>query len=332
MSGSRAGIFPPHAGGRAAAAAARSLVILAVPACTSGKLLTLGDSNWGAHVVDAPVLVNLSTPSNKSVSNATLTADMTEIFFSSDNDIWTAERSSGDGAFGAPRRITVVNSDRRESSPAIALDGLTLWFASARPGGLGQLDIWVSRRAARTEEWSPPTNCANVNSEGDDLPRPPGNHGLVMPLSSVRNGGGGKLYEIFFATRPTQNDEFDPPAPAQELPHPPMDSSSDPFLTGDGLNLFYSGNAAWEPSDIVLAEHAAWGTTFSDARRLSGINTPEWRENDPWLSPDGKYLYFTSNRPSMSDGGTDSESGAVDGSDAHVDRIYRAILDPPWVP
>jgi hypothetical protein len=332
MSGSRAGVFPSHAGGRAAAVGARTLAVLVMAGCTHGKLLTLGDSSsWGSRVVDTPLLVDLSTPVDKAVSNATLTADLTEIFFSSDNDIWTAKRSSPDGAFATPERIVVVNSDRRESSPAISLDGLTLWFASAREGGSGQLDIWVSRRPSRTAEWSPPTNCANLNSEGDDLPRPPGNHGLVMPLSSVRNGGAGKLYDIFFASRATENDEFDPPALAEELPHPPIHSSTDPFLTADGLNLFYSGNAAWAPGDIVLAEHAVWGATFSDSQALSGINTPQFRENDPWLSPDGKYLYFTSNRAGAPEGGADSQSGASDGSD-HLDRIYRAVLDPPWVP
>ena len=44
----------------------------------------------------------------------------------------------------------VVNSSSNEQNATLARDGLSLYFSSNRPGGAGNLDIWVSRRAART--------------------------------------------------------------------------------------------------------------------------------------------------------------------------------------
>jgi hypothetical protein len=46
-------------------------------------------------------------------------------------------------------------------------DGQTVYFHSARPGGKGGLDIWVSTKTA-AGEWGEPVNLAAVNSSRDD--------------------------------------------------------------------------------------------------------------------------------------------------------------------
>ena len=40
----------------------------------------------------------------------------------------------------------VVNSAGPDLGPALSPDGLSLYFFSARPGGLGGNDYWASRR------------------------------------------------------------------------------------------------------------------------------------------------------------------------------------------
>jgi hypothetical protein len=47
----------------------------------------------------------------------------------------------------------------------ISRDGRRLYFGSERPGGLGQMDIWVSTRTA-DGGWGEPANLAAVNSPG----------------------------------------------------------------------------------------------------------------------------------------------------------------------
>jgi hypothetical protein len=46
-------------------------------------------------------------------------------------------------------------------------DGSTVYFHSARPGGKGGLDVWVSRKAP-DGSWGEPSNVAAVNTERDD--------------------------------------------------------------------------------------------------------------------------------------------------------------------
>jgi WD40-like Beta Propeller Repeat len=52
----------------------------------------------------------------------------------------------------------LVNSPFNEAGPALSKNGLSLYFHSNRPGGLGGSDIWVSQRNSPGESWGPPIN------------------------------------------------------------------------------------------------------------------------------------------------------------------------------
>jgi hypothetical protein len=123
--------------------------------------------------------------------NPSLTADVREIFFTSERggspaEICAARRAAATGPFGSPTLVSELNSARIETSPVVSADGLTLWLGSDRPGGLGDLDIWVSTRPARDASWFVPIDLPALSSAFKEIPRPPGLHGLVMPLGSDR--------------------------------------------------------------------------------------------------------------------------------------------------
>jgi hypothetical protein len=58
------------------------------------------------------------------------------------------------------------NPDYEVGELHISADGQELYFHSARPGGEGQYDIWVSRK--ENGEWLPPQNVEAVNSPETD--------------------------------------------------------------------------------------------------------------------------------------------------------------------
>ena len=71
------------------------------------------------------------------------------VCFAKDNGGWTKPKN-----LGAP-----VNSAENEGGQFIAPDGVTMYFASRRPGGLGDYDIWVTRRLDDSWlKWSAPEN------------------------------------------------------------------------------------------------------------------------------------------------------------------------------
>lgn len=75
-----------------------------------------------------------------------------------------------------------------ETSPAVTLDGLTLYRGSDRSGGVGEVDIWQVTRADRTMPWGNVTDVAALNSPTKDVPPPLGQHDLVMRRSRCVHG------------------------------------------------------------------------------------------------------------------------------------------------
>jgi len=64
-----------------------------------------------------------------------------------------------------------VNTAANEIDPTLAADGKTLYFASDRPGGLGGLDLYVTRRLDDGwQHWSAPINLGpEINTPKDDV-------------------------------------------------------------------------------------------------------------------------------------------------------------------
>jgi Tol biopolymer transport system component len=272
------------------------LGLLALAACSDGGSVVLGHGAFPDIELGAPTLVaELASAGN--VTDPTLTADLLEIYFTAtesdpDGDVWVARRRERDAPFAQPTRIEALSSPASESNPAISLDGLTVWFGSDRAGGAGGMDIWQASRADRDAAWSAPILLTRLNSPGNDVPRPPGLGARFMPLGSDRASPG--LYQTYLAQRSDPHAPFESPVLVSELSFSGM-GTVDGFLPDDGLTLWFS---LWTPpaqSDLHLAFRKSAGQPFADHRALIGINGP-WDDRDPWLSADGRTLYFASNR------------------------------------
>lgn len=231
--------------------------------------------------------------------NPTLSGDQLVICFTSTrtsstdgSGVWCAERESLSERFDEPIEITEVNSDSIETSPALSLNGLELWFSSERDGGQGEADIYVSSRDARSDPWGTPVLVPELNSAFDDIPRPPAMGDTVMPLGSRRTDG---TYFTYFAVRETRNHAFSAPVLVEELAASGL-IVVDAHLAEDGLLLLFTsvaeGNA---PGDLYAAQRSDVNSRFGEPILLEGVNTSE-DDRDPWLSPDGQTLYFSSNR------------------------------------
>jgi hypothetical protein len=278
--------------------------------CSAGTTVTLGNVSPHPYHFQPPQIVP-ELVSTSRTDNPTLTGDLLEIYFTTDRvsgngDVWFATRASAADPFGTPAPVSAVNGSSFETSSAISTDGLALWFGSDRTGGAGGVDVWVSQRATRADAWSTPVNLVALSSPADDIPRPPGQHGLVMPMASTRpataNPSGS--YQTYLAARPSGGAPFGAPAPIPELDYPDR-STVDGFLTDDGLTLFFSATPAPDAdaavdggvgdADLYVAWRRATDEPFSFKQPLDDLNTPT-DERDPWLTPDGKTLYFTSTR------------------------------------
>ncbi|MAT40309.1 MAG: flagellar motor protein MotB [Ectothiorhodospiraceae bacterium] len=76
-----------------------------------------------------------------------------------------------DGTWSAPENLGPdINSVTDDITPYLASDGLTLYFSSARDGGMGKNDVYMSRRLDETwKRWTTPRNVGHpVNTAGWD--------------------------------------------------------------------------------------------------------------------------------------------------------------------
>jgi Tol biopolymer transport system component len=96
--------------------------------------------------------------------------------------------------------LAEVNTAATERDPFISSDGLTLYFASDRPGSLGAQDIWVTIRPNLQTQFEPPPNLAELNGAFSQGNPTISDSGLLVWDSTRAGGPGGTFgYDIWQA-------------------------------------------------------------------------------------------------------------------------------------
>jgi phosphohistidine phosphatase SixA len=106
-------------------------------------------------------------------------------------DLWVATRASVSDLWGPPVNLGgPVNSAYRDDSPDTSADGLVLLVASNRPGGFGDLDIWMSRRTTIEDSWGLPMNLGSIiNGSACEEGQTISVDGKTLYFHSNRSGG-----------------------------------------------------------------------------------------------------------------------------------------------
>lgn len=215
-------------------------------------------------------------------------------------DIWVAERSAPDGAFGTPVNIGApINSEYNDFCPSPLRDGHGFMFVSNRPGGCGGSDIYLTRWHP-VNGWEEPVNLGcEVNSPADEAgpvlsfaePGPP-----TLYFSSTRLGGlgGSDLY----MSQMTGAWSFG----VAELV-PGVNSAYDdmqPSLSRNGRELVFASNRPGSLGfDIWSATRDSITSLWSDPVNLGSNVNSAGNETRPSLSWDAKMLLFGTTRPGV---------------------------------
>ncbi len=114
------------------------------------------DGNEGSHALSADGKTFIFTACNRYIMSTG--ADACDIYIT---------KKVGNKWSEAKRISKAINSEYFESQPSLSADGKTLFFASNRPGGFGNIDIWFSE--FKNGNWTKPRNCgAKINTPYDD--------------------------------------------------------------------------------------------------------------------------------------------------------------------
>ncbi|MFB0553338.1 MAG: hypothetical protein ACETWQ_08490 [Phycisphaerae bacterium] len=258
------------------------------------------DFTFGTPTNLGPIVNSSSRDREPSIS-----ADSLSLYFSSDRpggygnlDLWVIMRATTSDPWEEPMNMgPTMNTPSNDAHPSISLDGLTLFFASNRPGGYGERDLWVTTRSATSEPWSEPVNLGpTVNSSSDEVGPSISADGLELFFQSGRSGGQGD-WDIWVTTRTTTSDPWTEPVNlGPGLNSPYLDGVPD--VSADGLILFFRSQkpGTYGSSDIWFSKRATvkddWDMPVQPG---PPVNTTA-SDSSPNVSADGSILYFHSTR------------------------------------
>ena len=122
-----------------------------------------------------------------------------EVKGSENNDLYVSFLKSGN-KWSRPQTLGLsINSPLSEDTPFLAADGKTLYFSSDRAGGLGNHDIYLTRRTDESwQRWSAPVNLgAPVNtSESDTYYTMDATGEFAYLISEANSRGAGDIVRV----------------------------------------------------------------------------------------------------------------------------------------
>ncbi|TYZ07605.1 OmpA family protein [Hymenobacter lutimineralis] len=203
-------------------------------------------------------------------------------------------------ALGAPQALGAgVNSAGNELQPVLTPDGLTLYFARNRfagntEGNTESADIWVSRSTDGGETWGLAQRLDVLNT--------PQNNGVMALVESGkavlvrgRYERDGSFRDDGVSRAPLAGKQALKPEPLEISNYYSNGTSTTFFAPADEKVLLLSLERpdAYGANDLYVSLPAGNGT-WGEPRNLGNvINSPGF-EFAPWLTPDGRTLYFAS--------------------------------------
>ena len=188
--------------------------------------------------------LGLIVNSAKEEGSPTVSADETELFFTSgrngQEDVLVSARSDRESPWGEPANLgdSVNDSIGDDFSLRLAVNGLSLYFASSRSGGFGAADLYVTTRDSldrecRATNLGPVLNTAAF--EAFPTPSPDGNT-LYFNRSTTFDSQDSDIWVT------SRSDAHSPWTAPQRLGMPVNGPRAEfsPSISTDGLSLYFA--------------------------------------------------------------------------------------------
>jgi Tol biopolymer transport system component len=247
----------------------------------------------------------IALDSTVSEDDPTPSDDELELYFTSTRmgslgkaDMWRVRRASLRVAWGPVEHVDELSTAQNENTPELSSDGLTMWFASDRPGGMGQDDLWVTTRPDRSSPWTAPRNVRELNTPG--IERGPSIFlgGLAMIFHSDRPGGkGGTDFWITMRSSLSETATWSTPVPLASANTPGNELRG--WMSPCGLELYYQADRG-SGMDFYKVRRSSFDEPFGPEQPIPELNDPAY-DQDLRLSPDRRHAVFSSQRSGAGD-------------------------------
>lgn len=203
-----------------------------------------------------------------------------------------------------------LNTEFNDGCPILSPDGLSLYMASNRPGGLGGQDIWIAHRPNTQSGWGAPVNPgAPVNSAVDDFcPTPTTGRGLFFV--SRRDDPDGDIYR----SQLNDNGWEQPVRLGPDINSADQEWSPSWFRDQNGQEVLYF--ASTRPGGPGLQD-IYYSVNYGPAQLAPGALNTAFDDARPNVRSDGLEIVFDSTRP-----------GTLGGPD--IWTATRPSTNAPW--
>jgi hypothetical protein len=233
-----------------------------------------------------PQLVNIGWGPND--DDPTLTGDLLELYYNLGPEIYVIRRDTIGAQWSSPDLIDELSSPGNETTPEVAANGLVMYFCSTR-NGTTTYDVFRSARSSRTAAWSTPVELTELSSTLTETAPAVSGDELAMVFTSFRDGDA-SLYRTRRADVAAPWD-----APIMIGFSQPTRTEDGPWLSYDGLRLYFNmPNGTLR--GLYLAERASTDADFGSPQLITALEAPEADDDDMWLSPDERHVFFISKR------------------------------------
>ena len=194
-----------------------------------------------------------------------------------------------------------INTGFNEQGPNLSKDGLTLYFGSDRPGGVGSFDLWVARRACADCPWDAPVNLGPVvNTTASETGPGLSIDGHLLFFTSTRAGGQG-LSDLYLSHRADATDDFGwgPPVGLGPDVNTAASEAGAEYLQSaeDGTgNLYFNRAPPGGTADLYYAPLTRDGATRGPAILIPELSDPTGTDQGATLRTDGREVFFFSTR------------------------------------
>jgi hypothetical protein len=221
-------------------------------------------------------------------------------------DLWVLRRATSDSAWTAPENLgPAVNGPGNDLLSSLSADGRTLYFCSDRPyGDDTRYDLFLTTRATKTAPWGPAVNLgATINSPTTDAAPWISRDGLELYFESYRSGGSG-LADIYVAKRTRTDAPWGDPVNLGTVVNSAYNEQY-LSLSSDGLVLLFADadytlstlrSGGYGASDLWMTKRANLSAPWQAPVNLGQNVNGSAHDLQPRLAPDGRTLYFASER------------------------------------
>jgi hypothetical protein len=196
-------------------------------------------------------------------------------------------------------------------SMALSADEKTAWIFAEVDGTTA---VYERRRESPTAPFDPPKRINSLADASSEAKPVVVRDGLAL-MYSKEDSSGRQLIE---STRPNRDEKF---SAGRGIG---VDGVyGHPTLTGDGLTMYVEGRVDGGKSAIFRLARATTESAWGAPEPVPELDSSTARKGDfsPFVTPDGEYLYFASDR-----------DGGAGGLDLWVARLSRAAPEPAAPP